>query len=337
MSAPLHEALKAQLAGRITARDGRPVVAPQNERELASLLLLLRQHRGRLHHDVELSREHFAALGAVDVRSGVVEVGAGMNLTRLEQELRSRDLSLGPLSPGMLLLNVGELLEGPYAGLRAIPGGRLESLALALVALMPDGLRFVSRPSPRSAAGPDLDALFLGGEARFGIITQATLRCFPRPRAERAASYSFSELPSLLDALRAGLAEGCGFRRAHLARRGDRFHLVAALSGTTEAVERDLSSLGHQIFARGGRSSGHDAQSPSPASLPERELSWAEVHEQVARGVTLVLHRISLESTIAEGVEQGGVPMLCGAWANRDVLQAAIAQADPAGILGGAP
>ncbi len=316
-------------------------VTPSSERELVQALRTLREQseRGERPKDgLHISRAGFDQIGMIDVRSAVVEVGAGVRLDRLELELRARDLTLGSLSPGMMGLEVAGFLEGPWAGLRTIPGGRLETACLALTGVMADGLRYVSRPSPRSAAGPDLDAMFLGAEGRFGLVTGATLRVFPRPRAERLALYSFGAVEPAVETLRVAVAQGCSIRRAHLYERLGRRILALEVIGGPESIERDLSTLGHCVFARGGRSSGQQAPFPVGSGGPEHELDWDTLTAELSRQASVTLWRISLESVVVEGTVAAGVPLVPGQrWACDGPLSAIAQAADPAGILGGLP
>jgi FAD/FMN-containing dehydrogenase len=166
---------------------------------------------------------------------------------------------------------------------------------------MADGLRYVSRPAPRSAAGPDLDAMFLGAGGRHGVVTGATLRVLPRARSERLAVFSFGALAGATRALRDAVGEGCAIRRARIRRQSGRWMLGAEVVGTPEAVERDLSSLGQCVFTRGGRSSGHEVAFAAEASNSERELGWEELEGQLESGEAPTLWRLSLESLIAGG------------------------------------
>ncbi|HYX91535.1 MAG TPA: FAD-binding oxidoreductase [Myxococcaceae bacterium] len=315
--------------------------APASEGEIVSLLQRRRERGVPGPSVTEISRRRLDALVRLDPISGVVEVGAGMKLDRLEQELRLRDLSLGPLSPGMAGLEVARFLEGPYAGLRAVRGGRLEPCTIALTAIMADGLRYTSRPSPRKAAGPDLDALFLGGEGRFGLIVSATLRLVARPRTEREVAFSFPSMDRALSALRAAVASGARLRSATLRGRAGRFTASAEVIGSPDAVEIDLSTLGQESLSRGGRSSSYEPARASPPPPPpgdERELSWEEVAEAVASGAEVRCWRLALESVVAAGVGERGRSLARGGdWANAEILAAALAVADPAGILGELP
>jgi alkyldihydroxyacetonephosphate synthase len=52
---------------------------------------------------------------------------------------------------------------------------------LGLEAVLPNGEVLRTRAVEKSSVGIDLNALFIGGEGCFGIITEATIRIFPEP------------------------------------------------------------------------------------------------------------------------------------------------------------
>jgi FAD/FMN-containing dehydrogenase len=83
-----------------------------------------------------------------------------------------------------------------------IPPGRLETAALALEAVLAEGTFYRSKETPRSATGPDLDHLLLGGEGRFGVITRATLRLMPRTLVEATAACLAPSAPEAIRAIR---------------------------------------------------------------------------------------------------------------------------------------
>ena len=349
----MNEGLRALLGDRFDA--GTRLATPQDERELMEAFRILRTHGGVLGREVTISRARLQRIGHIDVKSGVVQAGAGVTLMELEEALRLKDLSLGPISPSMQPLTVSDWLEGPWAGLRAMPGGRLETACLALDALMPDGLRFSSRPSPRSAAGPDLDQLFLGGEGRFGLLLSATLRVFNRPRAGSEVQYAFDEVGALLEGVRRSLAAGVWYDRLVLAHDGGRWTVWGKVIGSADGVERDLVSAGDAFNAAGGKPM---KPSPEPVALPEnaheeRELSWedlaAELHarhvEKLNEGapgvVALTLWRAGLESALVEGATERGLPMRRAPWTRQTAettpLLQALAEADPNGVMGERP
>ncbi len=314
---------------------------PADERELMEALRALRSHGGVLGRDVVISRASLTGMGPVDVKSGVAQAGAGVTLGALEEALRQKELSLGPLSPSVRDLTVADWLEGPWAGLRAVPGGALETACLALEAVMPDGLRFSSRASPRSAAGPDLDHLFLGGEGRFGLLLSATLRAFDRPRAQREVQYAFDSVAALVNGVRAAIAARVWWEHLVLAfHGGGRWSAWGRVIGSAEGVERDLASAGDAFVSVGGR-----PLKPSVPSVPassgghvEHELSWEALagalnEHSGSASAAWTVWRPGLESVLVTERVRGGLPMKRSPW-TEDVLLRALGEADPAGVMG---
>lgn len=262
-------------------------------------------------------------VGEVDARSGLVTAGAGATLERIEREVNARGLSLGPASPAMSRLELGAFLEGPWAGLRAIPGGRLEPLCAALTVTLPSGHVVSSRAVPRSAAGPDLDALFLGGEGRFGRIESAVLRLLPLPQTLQTFGSALPSAADAVDLLLEALAAGVWLDRAQLQPRGELFALCATVIGTPGSIARDLQTLEHEARQRRGQPCAHEAAPSSTGSAEEREVSWDEVASALGAGASLELFRLSLETAVAIGAEDAGVSLAPGeAWPHAAIWSA---------------
>ncbi len=301
--------------------------SPRSARELADVLAILKAHGAALTRDVKLSRGAFDRLEGVEPKSCTVQAGAGIVLRELERQLQPHALSLGPLSPGALALTLGEFLEGPYAGLHAIPVGRLEPLCVSLNAVLHDGKRLETHFSPRSAAGPDLAALILGAHGRIGLVLSARLRCVPMPESHQQARFSFPSSESALDALKAALADGCVPARVRTKKVGDRTVLELELRGTLDGVARDLHSLQHRAPLLGGRLTG--AVLPPPDAPSEHECSWHAVARALDLGHGLDLYRTSLHGAVVAG-DAGGLKLDAPArWAHGQGLAAP--------VLGGAP
>ncbi len=143
-----------------------------------------------------------------DEQTCLVRVGAGAKVQDVEARAIQAGLSLGPLLPSSHRKTVGAWLAGPTRGERAIPPGRLETAALALEAVLADGIAYQSKEAPRSATGPDLDHLLLGSEGRFGIITRATLRLVPRALEESAAARAAVSAVEAIGAVREAARHG---------------------------------------------------------------------------------------------------------------------------------
>jgi len=137
---------------------------------------------------------------AVDGATGIARVEAGCSVQALEAAARQASATLGPLLPSVREGSVGAWLAGPTRGERGIPGARRETAALAVSVILPDGRIAESRAAPRSATGPDLDHLALGGEGLLFVVAGAVIRLFPEtPPCE--AAFRVRSLAEAVDAV----------------------------------------------------------------------------------------------------------------------------------------
>jgi FAD/FMN-containing dehydrogenase len=118
-------------------------------------------------------------IASVDGPTGIARVEAGCSVAALETAARRAGATLGPLLPSVRAGSVGAWLGGPTRGERGIPGSRRETAALSVSAVLADGHLAESRAAPRSATGPDLDHLALGGCGRLCVLSAAWVRLFP--------------------------------------------------------------------------------------------------------------------------------------------------------------
>lgn len=274
----------------------------------------------------------------INTRAALITAGAGVPLATLEAFAHEQDLSLGTLSPGARALTLGTFLEGPYAGLRHVVGGRLDPVTTSLAVMLPDGRMHTSHPAPRHAAGPDLDALFLGGEGRFGLVVEATVRLLPRAHARAWTTFSFPDEGALVGAAGLLLQSGAAVETCVLGYGMERWVLSLELAGTADSVERDMTALSSRAARAGGRPSGQALG--VAAETPEHRVTWDEAAAAVReQGVWLRLFRPAVQSVLAQGTTGVGVPMTSGAWHSADVgTWASVAAAvDPEGVLGGVP
>lgn len=148
--------------------------------------------------------------GAVAVRPSIVidmtRMSRVVEISRLDQAVRVeagavlRDVD-GALAPERLMLGhdpwtvsvatVGGAISTDSLGYRGAKYGSMGDQVLALTAVLPDGKVVETRAGAKTSVGPDLRRLFIGAEGCFGIITEATLRAFPRPESRALRAFVF--------------------------------------------------------------------------------------------------------------------------------------------------
>ena len=149
--------------------------------------------------------------GALSIRAGVVMDLRRMNrVLHVDAESRSArvqagavleavDLALNPV--GFILghdpwtvpvATVGGAISTNSVGYRAGIYGSMGDQVLGLEAVMPTGEVLQTRPVAKHSAGINLNALLVGGEGCFGIVTEATIRIFPKPETRIYHAYLFA-------------------------------------------------------------------------------------------------------------------------------------------------
>ncbi len=139
---------------------------------------------------------------AIDVASLLVEVTADRGLHALETELAARGFTLGvALADAGDGIAVGEWLAKGAPGAPSLFADPADHLLAGLEATLISGDRLEVRPGPRRAVGPDLTALLVGAQRRFGTIDRAWLRIHRRDARRPALPLPGGDLdPPLTDA-----------------------------------------------------------------------------------------------------------------------------------------
>jgi alkyldihydroxyacetonephosphate synthase len=195
---------------------------------------------------VEPLREDFESLIALDLgRLGDVAVdrpsllatlGAGLTGPRAEARLQARGLTLGHFPQSFEFATIGGYVATRSAGQASTGYGRIDEVVVALRAATPAG-DIETKPVPATAAGPSLRELLIGSEGTLGVITEATLRVRPLPRARRYEGWSFRSFADGADAFR--LLEQAG-AAPDVARLSDEeeTRIAMALAASGSAAER---------------------------------------------------------------------------------------------------
>jgi FAD/FMN-containing dehydrogenase len=157
--------------------------------------------------EVVISMRRMDKVREVDTDSNTMTVEAGLVLQTAQQRAAEAD-RLFPLSLGAEgSCTIGGNLSTNAGGTAALAYGVAREMALGLEVVLADGriLNGLSKLK-KDNTGYDLRNIFIGAEGTLGIITAATLKLFPRPRAVETA---FVGLKSPEDALKLlGISRG---------------------------------------------------------------------------------------------------------------------------------
>jgi FAD/FMN-containing dehydrogenase len=192
------------------------VLRPGSTAEVSAICKLATEHRialvpqggntglvgGQTPHngEVVVSMRRMDKIREVDPASNTMTCEAGVVLQVAQQRASELD-RLFPLSLGAEgSCTIGGNLSTNAGGTAALAYGVAREMALGLEVVLADGrvLNALSKLK-KDNTGYDLRNLFIGAEGTLGIITAATLKLFPKPRAVETA---YVGLKSPADALK---------------------------------------------------------------------------------------------------------------------------------------
>src|SRR5438445_5501953 len=180
------------------------VLRPASTAEVSAICKLASEHRialvpqggntglvgGQTPHngEVVVSTRRMDKIRDIDTASNTMTCEAGVILQVAQQRATEVD-RLFPLSLGAEgSCTIGGNLSTNAGGTTALAYGVAREMALGLEVVLADGriLNLLSKLK-KDNTGYDLRNLFIGAEGTLGIITAATLKLFPKPRAMETA------------------------------------------------------------------------------------------------------------------------------------------------------
>ncbi len=145
---------------------------------------------------------------ALDEENLTVTVQAGVVLGKLEAWLNQRGYTTGHYPQSIDRAQVGGLVATRSAGQFSTRYGNIEDLVVGVEAVLPDGTVTHTMSLPRRAVGPDLRQLWIGSEGALGVITEVTLKVFPRPAERWLQAYAVPSMREGLGLIRRFMREG---------------------------------------------------------------------------------------------------------------------------------
>lgn len=144
----------------------------------------------------------------IDTEDLQVTVEAGMNGGVLEDRLMSDGWTLNHSPQSLHRSSVGGWLATRATGQFSSRYGGIEELCASFRAVLSDGTRIAIGHPPRMAVGPDLRQVLIGSEGCLGVITQVTLRMFPKSQARELQTLTFPDVAAGIAAMRAIMMSG---------------------------------------------------------------------------------------------------------------------------------
>jgi FAD/FMN-containing dehydrogenase len=144
---------------------------------------------------VVLSLGRMNRVRQIDPIDHTITVEAGCILADVQRQAEAVE-RLFPLSLGAEgSCQVGGNLATNAGGIAVLRYGTMRDLTLGLEVVLPDGQVWDGlRTLRKDNTGYDLKQLFIGSEGTLGVITAATLKLFPRPRAIETALLGLSRV-----------------------------------------------------------------------------------------------------------------------------------------------
>lgn len=144
----------------------------------------------------------------IDSENLMCRTQAGVFGPDYEAALADAGLTGGHFPQSIDLSTVGGWIACRGAGQYSNRYGKIEDIVRGLEVVLADGRVLRTNPVPAAATGPDLMRLFVGSEGTLGIITEATMQVWPRPRATEKRAWSLGRFSDGLDVLRRTLRAG---------------------------------------------------------------------------------------------------------------------------------
>ncbi len=212
----------------LTATWQRPaaVVRPASTGEVARVLALANEHRVPVTargsgtglsgacipqpDGVVVSFERMTSILEIDTENHVAVVQPGVTLEQLDAATREHDL-VYPVFPGEYSASLGGNVATNAGGMRAVKYGVTRHQVLGVEAVLANGDVIRSGGKfVKATTGYDLTQLVTGSEGTLALVTEATLRLYPRLPHHATVLAPFSTIDGVTTAVPRIVASGVG-------------------------------------------------------------------------------------------------------------------------------
>jgi len=146
----------------------------------------------------------------IDEENQVAIVEPGVTLAELD-ELTAKHSLTYPVFPGEYSASLGGNIATNAGGMRAVKYGVTRHQVLGLEAVLPTGEVITTGGKfVKGSTGYDLTQLIVGSEGTLALVTEATLRLYPRPSCNATVLAPFRTLDEVMHAVPRIVASGIG-------------------------------------------------------------------------------------------------------------------------------
>ena len=151
---------------------------------------------------IVVSFERMNRIVAIDPANRLAVVEPGVLNADLHAALRAHGLFWPPDPTSAPYCTIGGNIACNAGGPRAVKYGATRDNVLALRAIAGTGEEFrCGSPTTKGAAGYDLTRLLIGSEGTLAIVTEATLKLTPSPRATRTLRATYTDIEAAATAV----------------------------------------------------------------------------------------------------------------------------------------
>mmetsp|Transcript_15459 Transcript_15459/g.63048 ORF Transcript_15459/g.63048 Transcript_15459/m.63048 type:complete len:464 (-) Transcript_15459:1426-2817(-) len=172
----------------------------------------LEGHIHALKGGISLDVAEMNSVLSVDPDEMTATVQCGILRSQLDNYLRDTGMFF-PVDPGADA-TLGGMISTSASGTTTVRYGRMRDNVLGLKVVLPGGKTIqVGKERRGCSSAVDLTSIFIGAEGTLGVVTEATLKLYPRPEFSRSVVCTFK---SMEDAIRTSvkiLQQGVGVSR----------------------------------------------------------------------------------------------------------------------------
>ncbi len=138
----------------------------------------------------------------VNTEGMYIEVGTGAIYKHVEWAANEKGYATMHYPSSLTCSTVGGFLAHRGIGVVSNKYGKIDDMVLQMEVVLPNGDIINTSATPKHAAGPDLNQIFIGSEGTLGVITKAQIRIYEQPEVRRFRGFLFKDMHSAFVASR---------------------------------------------------------------------------------------------------------------------------------------